>query len=392
MSAESATPRILIVEDDETDVFLLEEHLSQFPCVTESARSVEEADAALAQRMPDLILLDLVMPGKGGKEFLAQMRLRGQLQDVAVIVLSGMGDSQTVAGCLEIGADDHLTKPFSRAVLFARMRAVLAQRRVIILERQYRQLAEAQNERLEALVALRTTELKNAHARLSLLDRIKGDFLQMIAHEIRTPLNGVLNVAELAFESMTLDDDARELRGLYEEGRERLVRLLDDALLLNRLDDEKERLPDQHVDFATLWEDAEERAGAPLGDIARRTLRQTACDSEVSCDPALLVTALSTVLTIARKLGGPDALAAAVFQLTSSTAETSFPIRSTGLGRGELEEFFEVHSASRSWSEAEDLGLAPVVAHRILSLYGGNLRLEQREGQATLVVTLPLIK
>jgi two-component system KDP operon response regulator KdpE len=88
----------------------------------EVAEDGEAALTALATRLPDVVVLDLVMPGVDGFEVLRQTRTWSQ---IPVIVLSARGDERDKVQALDLGADDYLTKPFGMEELLARVRAVL---------------------------------------------------------------------------------------------------------------------------------------------------------------------------------------------------------------------------------------------------------------------------
>src|SRR6202011_5437964 len=82
------------------------------------------------------------------------------------------------------------------------------------------------NERLEELVRSRTAELAEAHGRLKILDKSKGDFLTLISHEFRTPLNGLLGVGEIILDELDSSAGSNELRDLFENSRRRLLTIL----------------------------------------------------------------------------------------------------------------------------------------------------------------------
>ena len=98
-----------------------------------------------------------------------------------------------------------------------------------------------QNERLEEAVAARTRELAEANQRLTILDRSKNEFLNLISHEFRTPLNGLLGVGELILDGMPSHRENNELREMFEQSRRRILSMLDDALLLTQIDVNGER-------------------------------------------------------------------------------------------------------------------------------------------------------
>jgi two-component system alkaline phosphatase synthesis response regulator PhoP len=116
-------PRILIVDDEPHIVRGLEDNLRFEGYQTSTATDGHEALAVAAREAPDLILLDIMMPGLSGWDVCRQ--LRGQGIDVPIIMLTARGEETDRIRGLELGADDYITKPFSLRELLARVRAVL---------------------------------------------------------------------------------------------------------------------------------------------------------------------------------------------------------------------------------------------------------------------------
>ncbi|MDD5363937.1 MAG: response regulator [Gallionellaceae bacterium] len=115
-------PRILIVDDDAGIRDLLRDYLVKQGMEIETARDGREMDERLPAFTPDLLVMDLMMPGEDG---LALTRRVKSERDVPVIMLSARGeDIDRIVG-LEVGADDYLAKPFNPRELLARIRAVL---------------------------------------------------------------------------------------------------------------------------------------------------------------------------------------------------------------------------------------------------------------------------
>ena len=120
-----ANPLILVVDDDADLRTLITDFLRANGLRVESADGGAEMDARIAAERPDLIVLDLMMPGEDGLSILRRVRKPG---GPAVIMLSAMGgDTDRIIG-LEVGADDYLPKPCNPRELLARIRAVLRRR------------------------------------------------------------------------------------------------------------------------------------------------------------------------------------------------------------------------------------------------------------------------
>lgn len=126
--AEPKPARILIVEDEEDILELLEFNLSKAGYAVDGVDSGEKALGAIREHQPDLILLDLMLPGVDGLEVCRAIKRDPKLRDVGVIMVTARGEESDVVKGLEMGADDYITKPFSPKVVAARVAAVLRRR------------------------------------------------------------------------------------------------------------------------------------------------------------------------------------------------------------------------------------------------------------------------
>jgi len=116
------TPRVLIVDDDVSIVKFVRANLKADGYETLAAADGEEALQTIEKELPDLILLDIMMPKIDGFEVLRRLR---EWSVIPVVMLSARGDERDKVKCLDLGADDYLTKPFGVQELMARVRAVL---------------------------------------------------------------------------------------------------------------------------------------------------------------------------------------------------------------------------------------------------------------------------
>lgn len=119
--------RILIADDEPSIVAALEYLLQQGGYEVLIARNGDEALGLIEQRIPDLVLLDVMMPRKSGYEICSRIRDRAEWQHIKVIMLSAKGRDAEVAKGLAIGADLYITKPFSTRELMAKIDGLLGQ-------------------------------------------------------------------------------------------------------------------------------------------------------------------------------------------------------------------------------------------------------------------------
>lgn len=119
------TPRVLVVDDEPQILRALRAALAGHGYEVQAASNGDEALDAIAVHPPDVVILDLVMPGKSGFEVVRDVRAWSQ---VPIVVLSARGQERDKVTALDLGADDYLTKPFGMDELLARIRVALRHR------------------------------------------------------------------------------------------------------------------------------------------------------------------------------------------------------------------------------------------------------------------------
>ena len=122
-SEQRTGSRILIVEDDAALLLALSDRLTQEGYRVESATDGNRGAAMLAAREHDLVILDVMLPGKSG--FDVAREARNQAIDIPILMLTARGEVTDRVVGLEVGADDYLTKPFEFIELLARIQALL---------------------------------------------------------------------------------------------------------------------------------------------------------------------------------------------------------------------------------------------------------------------------
>ena len=117
--------RILVVEDEEALTTLLRYNLDAEGYDVETVGRGDDADTRLKERVPDLIVLDWMLPGLSGIELCRRLRARPETRQLPIIMLTARGEDVDRILGLEMGADDYLAKPFNPRELLARINAVL---------------------------------------------------------------------------------------------------------------------------------------------------------------------------------------------------------------------------------------------------------------------------
>ncbi len=125
-----AKERILVVEDEADIQELIGYNLSKEGYQVRRAQTGEEGLSSARSEPPDLVLLDLMLPGLDGLEVCRRLKQDARTERVPVIMVTAKGEEPDVVAGLELGADDYVTKPFSPRVLIARVRSVLRRRQL----------------------------------------------------------------------------------------------------------------------------------------------------------------------------------------------------------------------------------------------------------------------
>ena len=167
--------RVLVVDDDQVNREMLSRALTAAGC---AVTAVEDGMRALqvlrSSNSYDVMLLDVMMPKMDGYDVLRFVQGDPELARVPVIVISGLDDIDSVVKCLDLGAQDYMTKPFDAAILRARIGSSLLRKRAADTERRYLRLIEAEEARSHELVL----NILPAH----IVDRLKAGETQIADH------------------------------------------------------------------------------------------------------------------------------------------------------------------------------------------------------------------
>jgi two-component system, sensor histidine kinase and response regulator len=158
-------PSVLIIDDDPNNFDVIETLLSEQDYQLHYAASGQEAIASLDIFEPDLILLDVMMPGIDGIEVCRQIKAMPKWHAVPIIMVTALNSKSDLAHCLTAGADDFISKPVNAIELRARVHSML--------------------------------RIKHQYDDLQSLLKLREDMVKMVVHDLRNPLAGILLGLEL---------------------------------------------------------------------------------------------------------------------------------------------------------------------------------------------------
>jgi DNA-binding response OmpR family regulator len=378
MKPPGGAGRIMAVDDEPANLKLLEEMLRQKGYEVRSFPLGRLALASTAHWTPDLILLDINMPELSGYEVCRRLKADPRLCEIPVIFLSALHEADDKVKGFHAGGVDYIPKPFHFEEMYARVETHLQLHDL-------RQALKLVNEGLEETVAARTSELATAYARLARLDGAKDDFLKIISHELRTPLQGLFGMGEIALDALPSSELNSNVKRVFERSRRRILALLDDALLLTRIDIERENFRSSAVSLRAALDRAMERARS-FAESRQVTVKlPKSAGGLVQGEENLLTSALHALLETAVKFskeGGTVCVEDVANDLASSAAGTfGVIIESEGraIPSSALPKFFDVFAISEAITPGGDLGLGPPMAARILSLFGSTVTVANRD-------------
>ncbi len=366
--------KVLVVDDIADNVKLLTYDLSDDGYEVQVAYDGPQALAAAREGRPDVILLDVMMPGMDGIEVCRRLKADKELRDVPVIMVSARDDDEDVIRGLDAGADDYVTKPFESRIVLARVRSAVRQKKAAdTIKEVNRRLDEARTAALQASQA-------------------KSQFLANMSHEMRTPLAAILGFTELVLDEPAIAalpaERLQDLKAVKRNG-EHLRQLINDLLDLSKIEAGKmqmEAIPCSPLEIAR--DVAELVRPLTLGRDLAVEVRASGVPDQVMCDPTRFRQVLINLMGNAVKFtpGGSVRLELR-YEAAPGAGRLTADVTDTGIGMtpGQMEGLFQPFTQADSSTTRRfgGTGLGLAVSRRLAELMGGTLTAESRHGQGS---------
>jgi CheY-like chemotaxis protein/two-component sensor histidine kinase len=214
-------PSIFVIDDEPDNFDVIETFLSDADYQLHYAASGQEALVLLNTFSPDLILLDVMMPGLDGIEVCQQLKAKSQWQAIPIIMVTALTSKEDLSRCLEAGADDFISKPVNRFELRARVKSMLR------IKQQYDRIQEF------SVIQRDTINILGQN-----LEELTGNLAFSLSHELNTPLNGIIGVIEVLknnIQNMEISE-IQEILSWADQSANRLNELTKKCLLYLQLE------------------------------------------------------------------------------------------------------------------------------------------------------------
>ena len=359
MTNPSPSACVLVVDDQAANIQTVGTLLNSMGYDVMSATSAEQALQRLAARLPDLILLDMMMPGVSGLDLCRRLKAKPQWEEIPVIFLSAAGEVPIITAALDAGAVDYVTKPFHRAELLSRIRTHL--------------------------------DLKAARDELRRVAEDKDELLGLLAHDFKKHLAAMQVHAEfLSKSTAALPPAATDCAATISRESTRMARSVQE-LLANQSALRQAVQP-------SLFNAAEIAADAavairPLAEAKGQTLTIVLplVPPMISADAAALRQVLDNLLSNAVKFspsGGRLGLS-----VSAGGGEVTMEVQDSGPGftREDESRAFQRYTrlSARPTAGETSTGLGLSIAKRLTGLMGGRLTLETAAGIGRVTLHLP---
>jgi len=347
---------ILVVDDTPDNLTFISGLLRDHYRVKVATSGEKAITIAQAQPHPDLILLDIVMPGLNGYEVCEQLKANPQTKPIPVIFLTVKSDIEDERRGLEIGAVDYITKPVSPPILMARVKTQL--------------------------------NLKASYDSLQELLRSREDMVNMIVHDLRNPITNILLLSEIFLENIDLPPQKlrKNLDIIWRSGQ-KLKTLVDDLLLKAKLESGHFSLDRQLVDLGELCR----TALSDVQDIAEQRKLTLHLDlpgdnAFPACvDPLLIRRAIENLLSNAIKYSPSHSLVN--LRLTYAPNEqTRIQVVDEGPGisaelRQHIFDKYEIGTLMRGVSQ---IGLGLAFCKLAVEAHGGHINVEDNQPKGSI--------
>jgi two-component system, sensor histidine kinase and response regulator len=383
---------ILIVDDNPRNLQLMSTVLKEKGYKLYVTNSGENALLFLQHTLPDLILLDVMMPGLSGFEVCRRIQRNEKLRDIPVIFLTAKNDVEDVVEGFEAGAVDYVTKPFNTKEVFVRISTHLQLKKA-------KEMLILKNQEMKALNATLSESkaiIEDDARRLEKLNIEKNKFFSIISHDLRGPLSGLIGLSEIMLtQADTISKgELKEYAGLLFDSSNQVFNLLENLLEWSRMQMNAVSFNPEQLRLKPLLENTAQLLKQEIQKKNHQLKLDCPDDLEVYADQNMLKTVIRNMVANAIKFTRPGGKID-VTALKTGNGDTEIIFKDTGIGMSEtlLQSLFKIDSkTSRPGTDGESsTGLGLLLCKDFIQKHGGAIKAKSVAGEGTIFfVTFPV--
>lgn len=362
---------ILIVDDTLLNLRLLSHVLENGGYKHIKAQNGKEAIELAASKKPDLILMDIMMPGMDGFEAVHKIKSKDGLEDIPVIFLSALTETDDKVQAFQYGGVDYITKPFQKEETLARINTHL----------KIRNLQKQLNDRIDVL--------KDREVELSRLNKKKDDLVRMVSHDIKNPLTGIIGLVKLMRDTDDITPEERKhMLSVIENSGNDLLNMVHEVLDRESKKDVPESLDLADIEIVKLVERviSMNKAKAMLKGI--ELVHNVEPDGlRATLDQNKIEIAINNLVSNALKFTPSRGTISLSVNQNDKKDLILIEVKDSGIGipesmRDDLFENEMKYSRKGTGGEA-GTGLGLDIVHLYVSLHNGDIRVESEENVGT---------
>jgi len=373
-NAASKKPLVLVVEDERTQRMILRAALERDGFEVEEAVDGLDGLRTYDRVRPDIVLMDVRMPGMDGFAACAALRRRPEAERLPILMLTILNDIESINRAYEAGATDFITKPIAWPVLGHRLRYMLR------ASKAFNDLAKSESKLLER-VAERTSELNAANAELEAANGELEAFTYSVSHDLRAPLRAVRGFAALLKGGApALDPGERELLEHIFSHTQHMSEMIDDLLRLSLISRGGD-LSLERVELSSLVA----RTISNLRADYPRTAIKVSVLPEASCDAGLMQQVFENLIGNSLKYSAKQDLPQIEIGIDLAGGRNVIFVRDNGVGfdMAQARELFGVFRRFHAASDFPGTGVGLAIVKRIIERHRGRVWAESAPGLGT---------
>ncbi len=354
---------ILVVDDNSTNLGIIVSYLEKYNFNIIVARSGENALKRVQHGRPDIILLDIMMPGLDGFETCLQLKADKATADIPVIFMTALASIEDKVKGFEVGGVDYITKPIQQAELIARLTTHL--------------------------------RIRDLTLKLQKANQDKDRFFSILAHDLKGPFQPVLGMAELlpkTADSLTPDDIRRMGNHIYKAAKN-VFNLLENLLQWSRLQMERLEYQPKQIDLHKAIEQNVTLLASNAENKGVTIQNSIPANTTAYVDENILNTVVRNLVSNALKFtsrGGSVTISADFGVAEQSNAQIPFveiAVTDTGVGMTEdiKQKLFKLGEKVTVLGTAKEqgTGLGLIICQEMVNMAGGQILVESKMGKGT---------